>query len=364
MCNQHRHSIFCILPPHILHNLAKNGTAEEREFALNTLALDQTLRTSRLTYSLAGGLKVPYLAATLPPPQEKRSIYDAKHTTDLPGKLVRSEGQAAVADVAVNQAYDGLGDTFNFYLKAYDRNSIDNAGMPLVASVHYDNKYDNAFWNGQQMVFGDGDNVIFTGFTGSTDVIGHELTHGVTGSEANLTYQGQSGALNESISDVFGSMVKQYKLNETADKADWLIGAGILAKGIHGVALRSMKAPGTAYDDPKLGKDPQPADMAHYVKTAEDNGGVHTNSGIPNHAFYLVAAAIGGYSWEKAGQIWYDTLTDHNLKANTSFATFANLTVSHAGSRYGAGSTEQKAVRDAWVKTGVLKATKAASAAG
>lgn len=185
------------------------------------------------------------------------------------------------------------------------------------------------------MVFGDGDGIIFTGFTGATDVIGHELTHGVTGSEANLTYQGQSGALNESISDVFGVMVKQYKLGQTAAQAEWLIGAGILAKGIKGVALRSMKAPGSAYDDPKLGKDPQPADMAHYVKTAEDNGGVHINSGIPNHAFYLIATALDGHSWEKVGQIWYDTLTDQNLKANASFATFANTTIRHAGARYG-----------------------------
>jgi Zn-dependent metalloprotease len=150
-------------------------------------------------------------------------------------------------------------------------------------------------------------------------------------------------------------MVKQHKLRQTTDQADWLIGAGILAKGIQGVALRSMKAPGTAYDDPKLGKDPQPADMAHYFKTGEDNGGVHINSGIPNHAFYLVAAALGGHSWERAGQIWYDTLVDHNLKANSSFATFANLTMNNAGSRYGAGSTEQKAVRDAWAKVGVSK---------
>jgi len=362
MCNHDRHSIFCILPPHILTNIARGGSSEEREFALRTLALDQTMRTSRLTYSLVGGLKVPHPAASLAPPQEKRSIYEAGHTQDLPGKLVRGEGQPPAGDVAVNQAYDGLGDTFNFYFKAYDRNSIDNAGMPMIASVHYGKNYDNAFWNGQQMVFGDGDNVIFTGFTGSTDVIGHELTHGVTGSEANLTYQGQPGALNESISDVFGSMVKQYKLNQTADQADWLIGAGILAKGIHGVALRSMKAPGTAYDDPKLGKDPQPADMAHYLHTGEDNGGVHINSGIPNHAFFLVATALGGHSWEKAGQVWYDTLVDHNLKSHATFATFAKLTIRHAGSQYGAGSTEQKAVRDAWHKVGVIKTGKAAAA--
>ena len=145
-------------------------------------------------------------------------------------------------DVSVNEAYDGLGDTFDFYLEIYMRNSIDNAGLPLDASVHFGTKYDNAFWNGQQMVFGDGDGVIFNRFTNSLDVIGHELTHGVTGSEVNLTYQGQSGALNESVSDVFGSLVKQKKLNQTADQADWLIGAGLLAPGISGVALRLMKA--------------------------------------------------------------------------------------------------------------------------
>lgn len=361
MCDS-SHSIFCILPPNVLRNIARNGNAQERDFALNTLAVDQTIRTSRLTFSLLGGLKVPHPAAALPVPSPKRSVYDAKGSQDLPGKLVRGEGQPAASDVSVNQAYDGLGDTFDFYHKVYDRNSIDNAGLPLIASVHFGKKYDNAFWNGEQMVFGDGDNIIFTGFTGSTDVIAHELTHGVTGSEANLRYQGQPGALNESISDVFGSMVKQYKLNQTADEADWLIGAGILAKGIHGVALRSMKAPGTAFDDPKLGKDDQPADMAHYVKTSDDNGGVHTNSGIPNHAFFLVATALGGHSWEKAGQIWYDTLIDHNLKANSSFATFANLTITTAGSRYGSASVEQKAVQDAWYQVGVIKGGKKAAA--
>jgi Zn-dependent metalloprotease len=230
VCTNHRHSIFCILPPRVLRNIALKGADEEREAALKTLALDNTIRTSRVMHALVGGLRMPHPMDAIAAPAPKRSIYDAGHTENLPGSIKRSEGQAAVSDKAVNQAYDGLGDTFTFYLQAYQRNSIDNAGLPLIASVHYESKYDNAFWNGQQMVFGDGDNIIFTGFTGATDVIGHELTHGVTGSEANLTYQGQSGALNESISDVFGSMVKQYKLNQTAAEADWLIGAGILAK--------------------------------------------------------------------------------------------------------------------------------------
>ena len=358
MCSHKRHAVFCILPPHILLNLAKNGSPEEREFALRTLSVDHTFRVTRITHALiAGGPRAvtshAMTLASAPTPQ--RSIYNSHQAEDASGPLVRAEGQDPVSDVAVNQAYDGLGDTFEFYMDAYHRNSIDNAGLPLKAFVHYGKQYDNAFWDGNEMVFGDGDNIIFTGFTGSIDVIGHELTHGVTGSEANLTYQGQSGALNESISDVFGSLVKQYTLHQTADKADWLIGAGILAKSVNGVALRSMKSPGTAYDDPKLGKDPQPADMAHYVHTTEDQGGVHTNSGIPNRAFFLTADAIGGHAWEKAGQIWYDTLIDHRLKPNASFATFANMTILNAGSRYGANSDEQKAVTEAWQQVGVIK---------
>ncbi len=256
-------------------------------------------------------------------------------------------------DAPVNQAYDGLGATFDFYLNIYQRNSIDNAGLPLKATVHFDRQYDNAFWNGQQMVFGDGDGILFNNFTSSLDVIGHELTHGVTGSEANLNYQNQSGALNESISDVFGSLVKQYALKQTAAKADWLIGAELLAKGVKGVALRSMKAPGTAYDDPTLGKDPQPATMVNYVHTAEDNGGVHINSGIPNHAFFLLATALGGNAWEKAGLIWYNTLNDPTLKPSASFAAFANLTAINAGHLYGSASAEKKAVQDAWRQVGV-----------
>jgi Zn-dependent metalloprotease len=362
MPSTHRHSIFCILPPDILTNIVNNGTKEQRDRAVRALGIDHSIRTSRLTYSLLGGLKIPHDTLGATPPAVQRTIYDAGHTETLPGSLVRSEGQAPVADGSVNRAYDGLGDTFKFYLAAYNRNSIDNAGLPLKASVHYDEKYDNAFWNGQQMVFGDGDGVLFNDFTSSVDVIGHELTHGVTGSEANLTYQGQSGALNESISDVFGSLVKQFSLNQTADKADWLIGAGLLAAGVKGVALRSMKAPGTAFNDPTLGKDTQPGTMKGYVHTTQDNGGVHTNSGIPNHAFYLLAAALGGFAWEKAGQIWYDTLTDKSLKASSNFAQFANLTAANAGHRYGTSSPERKAVIDAWTQVGVLATPKAVAA--
>ena len=346
----HRHSIFCILPPDMLHHVARQGSKKQRDWALRTLDTDHGMRMMRATYQLmeTGAHKALLTAA---PPQKQRTVYDAATGETLPGVPVRSEGSGPVADVAVNEAYDGLGATFDFYQQAYARNSIDDEGLHLDATVHYKKGYDNAFWNGQQMVFGDGDGELFNRFTIAVDVIGHELTHGVTGDEVNLVYLGQSGALNESVSDVFGSLVKQFQLKQAAADADWLIGAGLLAKGVKGVALRSMSAPGTAYDDPVLGKDSQPANMKNYVHTSADSGGVHTNSGIPNRAFYLAAIAIGGFAWEKTGRIWYETVRDKQLKNTADFKHFAQRTVINAAHLF--GPTEKAAVRDAWRQVGV-----------
>lgn len=359
MCNlphvrQGRHSIFCILPPHILIEISKNGTPEQRAQALDTLSVDQSVRQFRATSAAALGPMRAQPRMSETPPVKQRTIFDSTHTQQLPGSAARTEGAPASADVSVNEAYDGLGATFDFYLQNYHRNSIDDAGMPMNASVHFGANYDNAFWNGQQMVFGDGDGKLFNRFTISLDVIGHELTHGVTEHEAALAYAGQSGALNESISDVFGSLIKQYVNKQTAAQADWLIGAGLLAASVKGVALRSMKAPGTAYNDPILGKDPQPAHMSGFVHTLSDNGGVHTNSGIPNHAFYLAAMALGGNAWDKAGRIWYEALGNPKLKPNASFRAFAKLTAASAVKLYGTGTAEAKAVNDAWHQVGVL----------
>ena len=253
----------------------------------------------------------------------------------------------------MDEAYDGLGATFDFYWDVLDRNSIDDEGLPLDATVHYGEQYDNAFWNGERMVFGDGDGDLFNRFTIAVDVIGHELTHGVTEDEAKLTYLYQPGALNESVSDVFGSLIKQYQNKQPAKQADWLIGQGLFTSKVQGTALRSMKAPGTAYDDPVLGKDPQPAHMDNYVRTNSDNGGVHINSGIPNHAFYLAATGLGGNAWDKAGHIWYETLRDPRLRPSTGFTRFARLTAAVAGRLYGVNSEEQKIVKDSWQQVGL-----------
>ncbi|WP_460444554.1 protealysin inhibitor emfourin [Angustibacter aerolatus] len=292
----------------------------------------------------------------------QRTISDAHGTETLPGDQVRAEGGDPTGDAAADEAYDGLGATWSLFSTAYGRDSLDGQGLPLDATVHYGERYDNAFWDGSRMVFGDGDGTTFNRFTISVDVIGHELTHGVTEKTANLTYQGQSGALNESVSDVFGSLVKQHLLGQSAASADWLIGEGLFTDAVQGVALRSMKAPGTAYDDPTLGKDPQPASMADLVDTSDDNGGVHINSGIPNRAFYLAATAIGGNAWEGAGAVWYDTLTGGSLEPDADFATFAAATVTAATARFGEGSPQAAAVADAWAQVGVLSSSSSGDA--
>jgi Zn-dependent metalloprotease len=257
-----------------------------------------------------------------------------------------------VSDVGVNEAYDGAGATYDLYWEVYQRNSVDGLGLRLDSSVHYQKNYDNAFWDGQQMVYGDGDGQLFNRFTIAVDVIGHELTHGVTQYTSNLNYSYQSGALNEAFSDIFGSLVKQRLLGQTATDADWLIGKGLFTANVNGVALRSMKAPGTAYNDPVLGKDPQPGTMHDYVNTTEDNGGVHINSGIPNHAFYLMATSIGGNAWEKSGKIWYISARD-KFKSNTNFQNAADLTFQTAGELFGVGSPEQIAVQNGWEGVGI-----------
>jgi Zn-dependent metalloprotease len=348
----------CFLPPHLLRALAERGSPAQREAASRTLALDLTFRTLR--WSAPGALaRTPAPAST---PERQRRVFDAGGSQDLPGAAARHEGQAPVHDMAVNEAFDGLGATYDFFHEVYQRSSIDDEGLPLDATVHFGRRYDNAFWNGRQMVFGDGDGEIFNRFTIALDVIGHELAHGVTEDESQLAYLFQPGALNESLSDVFGALVRQYALRQTAAEADWLIGAGLFTPAVKGVALRSMKAPGTAYDDPVLGRDPQPSHMRDFVRTYDDNGGVHINSGIPNHAFYLAAREIGGYAWERAGRIWYEALRDPQLRPNAGFARFARLTVAGAERLFGAGSPEQQAVAGAWYAVGVRAAAAALAA--
>jgi Zn-dependent metalloprotease len=357
-----RHRTSCqIAPPNLLLKIAEQGNAKQRDAALRTIMASAALRAQRSTlkYTLRSlDVGVAELAFLAPQAHAHLTVYDAQNGGDsqLPGVRVRGEGDPPAQDVAVNEAYDGAQTTYDFYKEVFERDSVDDAGLELVSSVHFLTDYDNAAWTGAQMVYGDGGGGMFVrgGMTKAIDVIGHELTHGVTDFTAKLEYHKQPGALNESFSDAFGSLVKQRGLGQTADEADWLIGEGILDPALNGVALRSMKAPGTAH-----AFDDQPAHMDQYqdlpddANPRNDHGGVHINSGIPNHAFFLVATTIGGNAWEAPGRIWYQTLTTR-LGPESDFREAADATVDVAGDLFGADGAEQQAVRDAWSAVGVL----------
>jgi Zn-dependent metalloprotease len=338
----------CITPPHMLKKLLESTDRTVREAALNTLLTTERLRGERTVRSFQG-----FAAA---PSQGRRTILDCQNRTRLSSAVVvRAEDGDESADESVNRAFKGLGLTREFYSAVFDRNSIDDRGMRLDGYVHRGKHYNNAFWDGREMVFGDGDGVLFADFTASLDVIGHELAHGVTEHTAGLIYSMQSGALNESMSDVFGSLVKQWALGQTAEQADWLIGAEIFTPGVGADALRSMKAPGTAYNNPQLGRDPQPDHMGKFVQLPDtedgDFGGVHINSGIPNKAFHVVAMEIGGPAWDAPGHIWYEALKASNEK--TQFQQFADTTYLKAGQLYGTGSAQQQAVVEGWREVGL-----------
>jgi len=347
-----------ILPANVLSEVGQRSV-EESAVADQTLATSASARARRaLATSMLQEMNVGLaeLGSLAPPKGERRTVFDAQNETVLTGTRVRGEDDAPSSDDVVNEAYDGADRTHRFYQEVFDRDSIDGEGLEMVSSVHYGQNFDNALWNGTQMIYGDGSGVLIAEgtLTKAIDVIGHEMTHGVTQTTAGLVYRRQPGALNESFSDVFGSLVKQYSLGQTAEEADWLIGPGILGSALHGQALRSLKDPGHAFD-----LDRQPGHMSGYVdlpadnNPRNDNGGVHINSGIPNRAFYLVATTLGGNAWEKAGKIWYQTLTEE-LKPMSDFKAAANATIRVAGDLFGKESPEHGAVRAAWEEVGVL----------
>lgn len=282
--------------------------------------------------------------------QKLIAIYDAKGKEKIGGKLVAENS----TDPSAIRARQGLVGTYMYYHDIHKRDSLDGRGMPFNGYIHYGKDYDNAYWDGRgHMVFGGGDGKVFDDFTKDLDVIGHELTHAVTQYTANLEYSHQSGALNESMSDVFGMLFKQRVKNLTAEQSNWLIGEDVV---MGPDALRSMK-PGKAYSNhPVLGDDPQPESMDQYVELSidDDEGGVHFYSKIPNLAFHSVSMALGGYAWEKAGQIWYDTLT-HSLTPTSNFVDFANATIASSKKLYKDDPSVEKAVVTAWRDVKVLK---------
>jgi Zn-dependent metalloprotease len=339
------HNHCCLfVPPYVLDNLARSGIESARLSVQPSIVNRRTRSVQLLSMVVPVELR--------PTGTESRKVYNCEHHMRLRSKLVRGEDEPASTDDVVNQAYDGLGNVRTYYKKELSRSSIDDRGLDMLANIHYGENFLNAFWNGSEMVFGDGDNVTFVNFARSIGVVGHELTHGVIDHTAQLVYDSQPGALNEHFADVFGCVIEQYARGQTARDADWLIGDEIMGPNFHGQALRSMKAPGTAYDDPLMGKDPQPAHMRDYYTGSDDDHGVHINSGIPNKAFYLVAMSIGT---DKAALIWYAGL--QKLWATAQFTDAAQALVQVASDLIKAGQVpagSEQSVQLAFKEVGVL----------
>ncbi len=347
------------IPPYLLHHLAAAASGSPAAASGRaTLVLDRRLRDQRTAPPVLPRVR----SARADTSPDRRVIHSAEGTETLPGTPVRADDDPPSGDAAVDEAFESSGHAWDLFAEVFGWRSVDGQGTPLSVTVHYGQRYDNAFWDGSQLVFGDGDGVVFDRFTKPMDVMAHEFAHGVTQFTAGLTYQGQSGALNESVSDVFAALTRQRVLGQEAGTADWLIGVGLFRPGIQARALRSMLQPGTAYDDPQLGRDPQVGSMTDYIETVEDNGGVHLNSGIPNRAFALAAVALGGRSWEKAGHVWYDTLTSGVVGADVDFLGFANATVASASRIFPDDPEVADQVRTGWVEVGVLASTGGAPA--
>jgi Zn-dependent metalloprotease len=345
----HRPAACAFVPPHIEDHIAKvtgKATAEPSAAQRSAVASKQ-LRAQRRR----GSIDLASLTGPRPGKTD-RQIYDCEQTWVLDVTFVRGEGDPAVGLDSANLAYDNAGATRDFYLEVLERQGYDNLGSALNINVNFGVDFNNAMWYAQHIVLGNGDNTIFTNFAKSPDVFGHELSHGVVEFTANLDYYSQSGALNEHFADVFGSLVEQRLRGEDAGTANWLIGDEIMAEGLYGEALRSMAHPGTAYDNPILGKDPQPAHMSNYYAGPADNQGVHINSGIPNRAFYLAAMEIGT---DAAGLIWYAGL--QNLWPTATFVDAATVLAAQARILARDGKVDRNAaqtVRSAFRDVGIV----------
>ncbi|WP_404365898.1 M4 family metallopeptidase [Corallococcus coralloides] len=290
-------------------------------------------------------LRAPQIHSAL-----NRKVYSANNGTSTPGTLKRSEGQAAIGDSHVDTNYDMLGYTYDCYKVLFNRDSLNNAGATLISTVHYSTNYVNAYWDGTQMVYGDGDGVNSIELGKDADVTVHELTHAVTEYESNLTYSGQSGGLNEAMSDTFGAVCESRVNNWSTAAAIWMVGEDVWTPGTANDALRYM-------DDPA--KDGVSKDWAPNVTSSTD---VHYSSGVPNLAFALLSKGgvhprgrssinVPAIGVEKAARIWYKANTDL-FTASTTFAQAKTWTI-QAAADLGYDAATQDAVKAAWEAVGV-----------
>lgn len=325
-----------VIPPALLEEIAERGTSGQRAWAESTIASSPGKGDTTSTMRRA---------------PIRRAVLDAHNSEDVgAATLARGEGDGPTGDDATDGVFDAMGITARFYQDVLAYSFADPSDRTVTAVVHYGTEFANCFWDGSRIIVGDGDGKVFNRFSNAPEVIAHELSHDVM-TATGLVYKDQSGAMLESLCDVFGVLARQYSLHQTsAVEAGWLIGEGLL---VNGGAIRSMAAPGTAYDDPTLGRDMQPAHFDDYIA---DPGGFSSpliNCGIPNRAFYLAATALPGPAWESAGHVWYDAAMSGRLRPNSGFAAFAGLTIAECRRRFGDDTPKLEAIRSAWRAVGV-----------
>ena len=339
----------CIVSADTLKRLAGDHSlseAERRSFA-DTLRIDvelrrlrtQATRLSRVVRLVApahvgSGVAVPAI-----------TVFDCHQTSTLPGSPVLRP--ATSRDATIKRVYDCTASVIDFYASVFGHNSINGAGMTVVSSVHYGTRYNNAFWNGSQMAYGDGDGAIFVDFSRAPDVVGHELTHGVTQHSLQLTYTGEPGGLNEGLSDCFGTMFRQWQAKQSVSEADWLIGRDImgptaLARGY--TCLRDMADPAATHC-----LSPQPSRYPDIDPTMDP----HLSSGPINLAFYRIATAVGGNSWDKVGRVWYRAVTAYGAAPNLKMKVFAERTRRAAADLYPGDTSLADAVGAGWKAVGL-----------
>lgn len=324
-----------MIPAFLLRKIADDPSIPEnvRNAFRSTLLVDERIRARRGRFRTeqkkAGAVQLEF---------------DCAHTEILPGTLISDPD--TTSDSAAIACHRTTHDLIRFYREVFGRDGIDGVGGTIRSSIHYGVSYNNAAWDSNCMIYGDGDGVFFLNFTRSSDFIGHELTHGVTENSGGLEYANEPGAINESISDVFGSVFKQWQLRQSVDQADWMIGSDImgpipLARGW--LCVRDLA-------DPQSQRSAtwQPKHYSDYVPS----GDVHVNSGIGNFAFYTAAMELGGLSWEQMGRVWYRALT--RCEPDTNYAGFAALCLAAADEEYLLNPAVKEACLAGWSVVGVL----------
>ena len=348
-----RYGCVCFaVPKNLLKQLADDTDDDDHRKLLH----DQIAHSSKLR-GQRGAQSVARPPAKTGKQLLHRQVFDAQGQIFLPGQLLRDEDDPPTKDKDANQAYENVGIAMQFFKTVLGRDSVDGKGMRVDATVHYGLRFTNAMWTGEQMIVGDGDGRHIKGLAHSLGIIAHEFAHGVTQHIVRgglgvvevtgqpPTLKGEAGALNESFSDVFASMVKQWHADQDVTQADWLLGEDIMAPG-SGKAIRSLKDPGN--NRLTWRNDDQIKDYKRYKPTDE----AHKASGIANHAFYLAATELGGKSWETLARIWLKGFD--RLRVRGTFLDAAHYTMDVAATLHGKGSRPHNAIKAAWRKVNVL----------